>query len=222
MSTAALTGGELETRRESLQLPMETDEALYEWINGQRVAMPPMSIRAMTVVSRLTGLLDAFAKQNHLGEVFSEMLIRLPLPDDEDRNRRPDIFFVSSSKLATAVPEDPDANAWDVVPDLAIEVTSPTDRAEDQREKVVEYFQLGVRCVWVVYPKLRIIDVYESSGMVRTFGPDSTLSGDPVLPGFELRLAELFRPIGSAKSEKRPSGTPFRGWRWTSSGSRSA
>jgi Uma2 family endonuclease len=200
MSTATLTGGELDSRLESLPLPMETDEAFYELVNGERVEMPPMSIRAVTVVSRLTTLLNAFALLNRLGEAFSEMLIQVPLPEDEDRNRRPDIFFVSSSKLATTSPEDPDANAWDVIPDLAVEVTSPTDRAEDQREKVVEYIHLGVRYVWVVYPKLQVVDVYDSTGMVRTFGPDSTLTGDPVLPGFEVRLADLFRPIGSPQA----------------------
>lgn len=197
MSTSILSVGELESGLESLPLPMETDEAFYEWINGERVEMPPMSIRTATVVKRLTNLIDTFAATNRLGEAFSEMLIRLPLPEDEDRNRRPDICFVSSSTMIAAVPEDPDANAWNVVPDLAIEVTSPTDRAEDQREKVVEYHRIGIRYVWLVYPKLQVVDVYESSGTVRTFGPDSTLTGDPVLPGFEVRLAELFRPIGS-------------------------
>ena len=178
---------------------METDEALYELVNGKRVKMPPMSIRAVTVVGRLFAQLDVFAEANHLGEAFSEMLIGLPLPEDEDRNRRPDICFISSSTLIAAVPEDPDANAWSVVPDLVVEVASPTDRAEDQREKVVEDLHLGVRCVWVVYPKLRVVDVYEASGIVRTFGPDGTLTGDPVLPGFEVRLAELFSPIGSPR-----------------------
>ena len=64
-------------------------------------------------------------------------------------------------------------NAWRIIPDQAIEVTRPTDRAEDQREKVLEYLRIGVRCVWV-YPKLQVVDVYEPDGMVRTFGPDST------------------------------------------------
>ena len=63
----------------------------------------------------------------------------------------------------------------------------------------MEYLRLGVRCVWVVYPRLQVVDVYESSGTVRTFGPDGTLPGDPVLPGFEVDLAELFRPIGAPK-----------------------
>jgi Uma2 family endonuclease len=196
MSTAILAGRELDSAGESLALPMKTDRALYEYIHGQRVEMPPMSIRAVTVVGRLSAQLNSFAVPNHLGEAFIEMLIAVPVPDDEGRNRRPDVCFVSTSTLATAAPEDPDANAWSVVPDLAIEVTSPTDRAEDQREKVVEYFQLGVRCVWVVYPKLRVVDVYESSGIVRTFGPEGTLPGDPVLPGLEVDLGQLFSPIG--------------------------
>jgi Uma2 family endonuclease len=197
MSTAILTGGELEASAESLALPVETDEALYEFLDGQRVAMPPMSIRAVTVVGRLFAQLNAFVTSNRLGEAFTEMLIAVPVPGDEDRNRRPDVCFVSSSALARAVPEDPDANAWNVVPDLVVEVTSPTDRAEDQREKVVEYHQLGVRCVWVVYPKLRVVDVYDSSGSLRTFGPEGNLTGDPVLPGFQVNLGELFSPIGS-------------------------
>jgi Uma2 family endonuclease len=195
MSTAILTDDQQEII-ESLPLPMETDEALYELIHGQRVEMPPMSIRAVTVVGRLYARINAFAALNRLGEAFIEMLIGVPVPEDEERNRRPDVCFVSSSTAAAAAPEDPDANAWSVVP----EVTSPTDCAEDQREKVVEYLRLGVRCVWVVYPKLRVVDVYESSGTVRTFGPDGTLPGDPVLPGLEVNLAELFRPIGPPKA----------------------
>ena len=198
MSTTTLTVGEREPGLKSLPLPMEADTAFYELVNGERVEMPPMSIRAVTVVKRLTNLIDRFAETNHLGEAFSEMLIQVPIPADKGRNRRPDICFVSVTTLATTVQEDPDANAWDVIPDLAVEVTSPTDRAEDQREKVVEYLQIGVRCVWVVYPKLRVVDVFDSSGMIRTFGPDATLTGEPVLPGFQVPLADLFRPIRSA------------------------
>jgi Uma2 family endonuclease len=200
MSTAILTEVERETRLSPEPLPMETDAALYELVNGLRVEMPSMSIRAVTVATRLTTSLNAFARPRHLGEAFSEMLIQVPVPADEDRNRRPDVCFISIAKLAAASPEDPDANAWAIIPDLAIEVTSPTDRAEDQREKVQEYLQLGVRCVWVVYPKLRIVDVYESSGLTRTFGPDGVLPGDPVLPGLEVPLNDLFRPIGPTES----------------------
>jgi Uma2 family endonuclease len=105
------------------------------------------------------------------------------------RDRRPDVAFFAYPRSPSALTELPEANAWDVIPDLAIEVTSPSDRAEAQREKVLEYFRVGVRCVWVVYPNLRRIDVYETPTTIRVVGPEGTLTGDSVVPGFELSLA---------------------------------
>ncbi len=81
----------------------------------------------------------------------------------------------------------PTDNAWDVVPDLAVEVTSPTDFAEDQLQKVAEYFQAGVRLVWVVYPDQRCIHVYEAWNRIRVVTEADTLDGGVVLPGFRFR-----------------------------------
>jgi Uma2 family endonuclease len=175
-------------------LPMETDEVFYELVDGRRVEIPPMSIYATKITNRLTARLNVFVETRQLGEIVSEGLFRLPLPQDLSRNRRPDIAFVSFERWPANRPVDVTVNAWDVVPDLAIEVTSPTDRAEDQREKVLEYFQAGVRCVWVVYPRLGLVDVYDSPTSLRIFASDGSLLGDPVLPGFQLPLAELFIP----------------------------
>ena len=196
MSTAILTDAERAAQPSAEALPMETDEALYEFVNGQRVEMPPKSLRAATVAGRLYGFLNSFAVPRRMGEAFIEALIQVPLPEDVDRNRRPDVFFVSAATLRAASLGDRDVNAWEIVPDLAIEVTSPSDRAGEQREKVQEYLRLGIPYVWVVYPTLRIVDVYESTGVARTFGPEGVLPGDPVLPGLEIPLDELFRPIG--------------------------
>jgi Uma2 family endonuclease len=191
MSTSSLLESEVEAQVE-LPEPMETDQALYELVNGQRVEMPPMSVRAAMVASSLVAELNAFTKGKDVGQVFPEMLFRIPLTDDSSRERRPDIAFVSYQSWPVESPQDPDANAWEVIPDLAVEVISPSERAEDQREKVLEYFRVGVRCVWVVFPKLRLIDVYESPTRVQILTETDTLRGDPVLPGFELTLANLF------------------------------
>lgn len=199
--TAVLINAGRTIRPTAEVLPMETDEALYELINGQRVEMPPMSLRASTVAGRLHITLNAFATPARLGEAFIETLIQVPVPEDDERSRRPDLCFVSAARLREENPEVFDVNAWAVVPDLAVEVTSPSDRAEDQRRKVQEFLNLGVRCVWVVYPRLGLVDVYEPHGATRTFGPDGNLPGDPVLPGLEIRLAELFRPFGAPAGE---------------------
>jgi Uma2 family endonuclease len=134
MSSPAFLDAELEPRVERPE-PMETDEALFELVNGQRVEMPPMSIRAVMVASRLVAKLTAFVAPAGLGEVFSEMLFHIPLEEDESRNRRPDIAYLSYNRWPTESPENPDANAWEAIPDLAIEVISPSERAEEQREK---------------------------------------------------------------------------------------
>jgi Uma2 family endonuclease len=200
MSTATLTESAPELRKEHDQPAMETDEALYELVDGKRVEMPPMSIRATMVASGLGSELNAFAKPKRLGAAYVELLVRLPLAEHLNQDRRPDVSFFSYSQLAIDFFQDPEEDALVMIPELAIEVTSPSDRAEDQREKVLEYFRAGVRCVWVVYPRLQLIDVLESPTSLRIFGPDDTLVGDPVLPGFQLRLADLFNPFARPKA----------------------
>ncbi len=140
-------------------------------------------------------MLNAFARPKQLGEAFTELLIHLPLAEDESRDRRPDVSFFCYPRSPVYTPQDPDANAWDVVPDVAVEVTSPSDRAEAQRGKVLEYFRAGVRSVWVIYPNLGIVDVYETPNTLRVFGPDDILTDDRVLPGLQLPLADLFAPF---------------------------
>jgi Uma2 family endonuclease len=117
------------------------------------------------------------------------MLLKLPLP--EDRNRRPDVAFVPFSRW----PKDcdvPDANAWEVLPDLMVEVVSPHDYFEDVRDKVDEYLRSGVRLVWVVLPNKQIVEVYESYKQFKVLDRNDELDGGIVLPGFRLPLRELF------------------------------
>ena len=79
-----------------------------------------------------------------------------------------------------------------MVPDLAVEVVSPTDRAEAGLDKVREYFEAGVQLVWVIYPKLRVVHVFESFTRIRVLTRADDLDGGALLPGFRLPLATLF------------------------------
>jgi Uma2 family endonuclease len=89
-------------------------------------------------------------------------------------------------------------NAWDVVPDLVIEVTSPHDLVEESLQKIDEYFQVGVQIVWVVYPELRRVYVYESPTLICVLATNGTLDGGTVLLGFQLRVDSLFDSIAPA------------------------
>ena len=124
------------------------DDPLYEIIDGERVELPPMSAYAGRVSFRIAATINQFANANQLGEVVHEGLFKLAL--DRDRNRRPDAAFVSFERWPRDRGMPIAGNAWEVTPDLVVEVVSPSDRVDELKEKIVEYFQAGVRQVWVV------------------------------------------------------------------------
>jgi Uma2 family endonuclease len=88
--------------------------------------------------------------------------------------------------------EIPNDASWDVVPELCVEINSPTDTADDLEEKVKEYFDAGIQQVWVVYPRIPQIRVHLSRAESITLTAGDTLPGGEIIPGFELSLNELF------------------------------
>jgi Uma2 family endonuclease len=166
------------------------DEPLYEIIDGQRVELPPMSILATRVASRLIAQLGLYLHGKPVGEALTEALIHLPLP--VDRNRRPDLAFVSAERIAQAPHQPGSDNAWHVVPELLVEVVSPNDLAEEIMERLSEYWAAGAKLVWIVYPTQRLVYVYESLRQVRVLGEADELDGGSVLPNLRIPLAPLF------------------------------
>ena len=86
----------------------------------------------------------------------------------------------------------PDVAVWDMVPDMAIEIVSPTNTADHVQEKIHEYFAAGVRRVWVVYPRQQEIYVYASPTEIQVLQLGHDLDGGDLIPGFRLPLAALF------------------------------
>ena len=84
---------------------------------------------------------------------------------------------------------------WPLVSDLAVEIVSPHDRAEEVQGKVRECLNAGTRLVWVVWPRLRLVTVYEPGGGYRELSLADELDGASVLPGFRVGVAELFAGI---------------------------
>jgi Uma2 family endonuclease len=163
------------------------DDDLYEVMNGEKV-IKPMSTYENVLAGNLFAHLHAHAVSNRLGRAVIEVLFDLP---DMPNDRRPDVAFVSYDRW----PESrgiPESNAWPVVPDLAIEVVSPHDDFREVLEKVAEYFQCGVRMVWLVVPGEAVVYRYTARTDVRVLSHTDELSGDPVIPGFRHSVASLF------------------------------
>ncbi len=166
----------------------------YEIVDGLRVEVPAMSAYAARVATRLSFELILAARAARAGEVVVEALFRIPLDRDRTRNRRPDLAFVSFDRWPADKPLPQTDNAWDVVPDLAVEVISPTNFFEDVIAKVSEYFLGGVRLVWVVMPVERRVFVFDTPDVVRVVTDAGSLDGGAVVPGFLLPLADLLDP----------------------------
>jgi Uma2 family endonuclease len=80
-----------------------------------------------------------------------------------------------------------------LVPDLCVEIVSPSENYTDVNAKVALYFEDGVKIVWIIDPQQRTIAIYErGSDQFTLLGQDRTLSGGDVLPGFEIALADIF------------------------------
>jgi Uma2 family endonuclease len=174
--------------------PESSGEQLYETIDGQLVEMPPMSAYAGIITARLAEHLIVYNHQRSpkLGRVFQEFLFQLALKEKSSRNRRPDLAFLSFERAPKERLPFSRENAWAVIPDMAVEVISPNDPAEDQLQKILEYFEAGVRLVWVIYPMQGHLYVYHSSTRVEILTRAEILEGGDVIPGFELPLDQLF------------------------------
>lgn len=172
-----------------------SDEPLTEIVEGEEVPKQVMGVYEGLVASSLCGELFSYLKQAALGRVVSEVMFRV-LPDKRTM-RRPDVAFVSYGRWGRDL-KVTSANGWDVIPDLVVEVVSPTDLAAEVMEKVQEYLDAGVVRVWVIYPNLRKIHSFDVTGESRIIGPNGSLGDDDLLPGFQLALADLFRDGANA------------------------
>lgn len=166
------------------------EERLYEVVNGQKVELPPMSIYAAWIASRLQSRIGLFAETHGLGTVVTEGLFILdPV---KDLRRRPDVAFVSATNWPLDRPL-PETGDWEIVPDLAVEVISPNDVFQDVLAKMREYFRMGVKQVWIVLPVDREIYVYVSPRDLRILTADDELDGGVLIPGLRLPVGSLFQ-----------------------------
>jgi Uma2 family endonuclease len=190
MASAPAAMGQL-TRPEALN-----SDLLYEIVNGEQVEIPHMGRLAGLFASVLAHYLQAFGTQHKLGVAAVEVLFRL---GPNQPARRPDIAFVAYDRWTTPTVLVDDPPEWEVVPNLAIEVVSPTNTAVEIQDKIQEYFSAGVQLVWVVYPRHRRIYVYDSPTQIRILLETDDLDGGTVLPGFRLNVATLFAPLTKPK-----------------------
>ena len=158
-----------------------------ELVKGELVRMAPTGHLHGFVELRIGKVLSIFVDERKLGRVLSGE-VGLYTGRDPDTVRGADVAFISNERLAQVQSH----SYLDVAPELIVEVLSPDDRWYDVNDKLAEYFNIGVRIVWIADPQHRQVRVCRSLTEMEILSVDDTLSGGEALPGFNVVVAELF------------------------------
>lgn len=129
----------------------------------------------------------AYVKDHDLGAVLAAETGFL-ISRDPDTVRAPDVAFIAKCSVPDQWPR-----GWlTLVPDLVIEVVSPSDTVGQVEDKIADWLSFGVRRVLAVYPGTRTIQVHrpDQSPQILTVG--ETLDGEDVVPGFSLPVRDIF------------------------------
>lgn len=176
------------TYEDYLRLP--DDGRRYEVIRGVLYVAPAPLIIHQTVQSRLFAALIAHVDPSHLGIVYAAP-VDVILPERIAEPVQPDLLFIREENR----PEGGDPNFQDV-PDLVVEILSPSTRSYDRKTKLAAYRDAGVPEFWLVDPQTRTVAVYgwkEGQFTELQRGGDGDEIGSVVLPGFRVQVGQLFR-----------------------------
>lgn len=167
----------------------EYQDHVLELVEGVIIDMPkPKRIHGV-VTMRLALKIANFVDAHELGEatVGDPGFVLERNEYGRDTVRGLDIAFISGERLSTP----PDYTWYELGPDLAVEVISPSNKTSDTHLKVMQLLNAGARLVWLVHPESRTVVAHTAKGAV-TLSETDTLSGGDVLPGFQVRVGDIF------------------------------
>jgi Uma2 family endonuclease len=188
MSTAVLPG--TMTTEELLAMP---DDGVERWLIRGELREKPMTVRNRIhskLVITVGYVLEHWRRSQPepRGEVVGgEAGCRLQRTPDSTVGI--DVAYISAEVAARRTD---DTTLIDGAPILAVEILSPSDTQEQIDEKIDEYLRAGVALVWIIDPHDRAVLIYRQGEELEAVNIRQELNGEPYLPGFRVRVAELF------------------------------
>jgi Uma2 family endonuclease len=166
------------------QLPYEKGRHL-ELIQGEMIEVSSATLKHQYIVVELVGSLHLYFRHEPLGRIAPDVEFAL----GEDSRLRPDLAILLGERWATV---NENKTPILLVPDIAVEVISPSERTTDSLRKIRIYLGAGVQEVWQVYAETQEILIYGSSKSIHALDIDDNLS-TPLLPGWQVSVREIFR-----------------------------
>ncbi|MDQ6707905.1 MAG: Uma2 family endonuclease [Acidobacteriota bacterium] len=156
-----------------------------EYIDGQAVELNIGTSWHSSIQVACVLALGSFLRARGGGRVYVELHCRLSI-GGRLRYRLPDVAVILGDGGFQ------DFRYYEGAPDFVIEIRSPEDRIAAQKRKIEDYFANGCRLAWLIIPEDRSVLVYAPDAPMRVVLEGAILDLDPLLPGFELEVTEIF------------------------------
>ena len=160
---------------------LEEEEFRYELDEGELITLTRPGVVHGRIERRLLVAVQNYLDTQPIGEVFGPDILYVLGPSTK---RAPDVSVV----LRTIGLDHEIQGA----PEIAAEILSPSNTRRAMQRKLEQFFATGCKLAWVIDPKTRTVEVWESgSGPLRTLLESDSLE-TPLLPGFTCPIAKLF------------------------------
>ena len=155
---------------------------------GEVEIMPPPKGDTGAKNHKIGLQLGVWTEEDGDGVAFdSSMGFKLP----NGATRSPDASWVRRSRIAE-LSQKQKKEYFPLCPDFVLELRSATDRINRLKEKMEEYIANGAQLGWLIDPQERRVHIYRPNAEVEILESPTSVSGDPVLPGFVLKLSKIF------------------------------
>jgi Uma2 family endonuclease len=173
------------------QLCIQNPETQFERNSeGEIVIMPPTGGETGKRNAKLITRFTVWNEQSGLGEVFdSSTGYKLP----SGANRSPDVSWIKQERW-DALTTEQKAKFIPLAPDFALELMSPTDYLVNTQAKMREYLENQVKLGWLINPQAKQVEIYRLGQDAEVLTAPQSISGEEILPGFILDLADIFEP----------------------------
>jgi Uma2 family endonuclease len=169
-----------------VQLP-ENRDRWFELVRGEVIELPPPMKVHGRVCANVAFDLESYVRQRRKGYVTTNdagvILQRTP-----DTVRGPDVALYEDAARF----DDLHPKYGETPPRLAVEVLSPSDRAQLVTRKITDYLAHGVDLIWLIDPEDHSVTVYRRDRGPLRIDREGELTGDDLLPGLHCRVKDFF------------------------------
>lgn len=158
-------------------------------VTGEVIVMPPTYPWTGKQNFSLSAQLGAWIEKTGLGIGFDSST-GFTLPNGAVKS--PDVSWVSNQRWDALSDSQQQEEFSPLAPDFVVELRSSSDSLEQLQAKMREYIANGVSLGWLIDPKTQQLEIYRIGQDVQVLQSPTTVSGEDILPGFELNLQKVW------------------------------